>query len=269
MTEPNVNPAPAAASSPSAGLFNEPSSQSAPEAKPELISFIPETYKDKPWAKEKTTDPDNFFKWVDNLETTVGKKSLDRPEKPDEYVFEPIPEFKDMPRAPEKEAVMKQLLHEAGVPKSMALKLQQGFDKLVYQEHTQMEEANKKLNDEFNNSVAKMFGEKKDTVLANSKKLLMENTSPEIRAKVETMDNDTLLVLASALDGITKKYIKEDGFTGGDAAVQSGSETYEQLSAKQRDLMKNPAFTNFMHPDHQKLMQENADLMARMRSISK
>ena len=64
-------------------------------------------------------------------------------------------------------------------------------------------------------------------------------------------------------------YLSENGFTGGAPAPAAGSETYEMLSAQQRELMKNPAFSNFMHPDHQKLMAQNTDIMTKMRNIKR
>ena len=233
-------------------------------------------------------EPEKFFKFVDNLEATVGKKgiihpgetgtpeqfqeyytALGKPASADDYDFIPIEPYKDAEIDPVKAKAMKELLHNANVPKDMATKLQQGFDTWIYEQDQLMKEANEKQDAEFNKQVGEMFGENRDAALASSKKLLSENASPAVLAKLETLDNDALLVMAASLDGIVKKYIKEDGFTGGDPAGGPSGESYEDLSAKQRELMKDPAFGDFRHADHQKIMAENAAIMEKMRNISK
>ena len=81
--------------------------------------------------------------------------------------------------------------------------------------------------------------------------------------------NNALIVLTAALNGIVNKYVKEDAFRGGGGGGGGGAETYETLSAQQRELMKNPAFTDFRHADHQKVMDQNKSLMDKMRAIKK
>ena len=253
-----------------------------------LSSIIPESYRDKDWVKQNTKDPESFFKFVDNLNTTIGKKgvivpgekatpeelkafhsALGVPTKPEEYEFIEIEELKGAKRIPETDAAVKKIMHEAGIPKEAAKKLQAGFEKLMFQSHKKMLDENKVLDDAFDAATAKMFGDKKETALANAKKLITENTSPEIIPMVDKLDNNALLVLTAVLDGVTKKYIKEDGFSGGGAGGGGGSETYESLSAQQRELMKNKAFTDYGHPDHEKLMKQNKVIMDKMRAIKK
>ncbi len=253
-----------------------------------LSTLIPESYRDKDWVKQNTKDPESFFKFVDNLNTTVGKKgviipgekatpeemkafhsALGVPAKPEEYEFIEIEELKGSKRIPETDAAVKKIMHEAGIPKEAAKKLQAGFEKLMFQSHKKMLDENKALDDAFDAATAKMFGDKKEVALANAKKLITENTSAEIIPMVDKLDNNALLVLTAVLEGITKKYIKEDGFSGGGAGGGGGSDTYESLSAQQRELMKNKAFTDYNHPDHEKLMKQNKVLMDKMRAIKK
>jgi hypothetical protein len=75
--------------------------------------------------------------------------------------------------------------------------------------------------------------------------------------------------MTAALNGIVSKYIKEDAFQGGGAGVGGAGDTYEALSVQQRELMKNPAFSDFRHADHQKIMDLNTALMNKMRGIKK
>jgi hypothetical protein len=255
---------------------------------PNLATIIPETYRDKDWVKQNAKDPESFFKFVDNLNTTVGKKgiiipgekatpeetkayysALGVPSSPDGYEFVDIEELKGSKRIPETDAAVKKIMHEAGIPKEAAKKLQAGFEKLMFQSHKKMLDENKVLDEAFDASTSKLFGDKKDVAIANAKKLISENTPPEIIPLIDKLDNNSLLILTAALDGITKKYIKEDGFSGGAGSGDSGTNTYESLSAQQRELMKNKAFTDYNSPDHEKLMLQNKVLMDKMRAIRK
>jgi hypothetical protein len=255
---------------------------------PSLSSVIPESYREKDWVKQNTKDPESFFKFVDNLNTTIGKKgvivpgekatpeemrafhsALGVPAKPEEYEFVDIEELKGSKRIPETDAAVKKIMHEAGIPKESAKKLQAGFEKFMFQAHKKMLDENKVLDEAFDAATTKLFGDKKEVAIANAKKLISENTPPEIIPIIDKLDNNSLLILTATLEGITKKYIKEDGFSGGPGAGGSGAETYEGLSAQQRELMKNPAFTNYNHADHEKVMAQNKVIMDRMRAIKK
>jgi hypothetical protein len=259
-----------------------------PAGAPSLSSVIPESYREKDWVKQNTKDPESFFKFVDNLNTTVGKKgvivpgekatpeeikayhtALGVPGNPDGYEFVEIEELKGSKRIPETDAAVKKIMHEAGIPKESAKKLQAGFEKLMFQSHKKMLDENKVLDDAFDAATTKLFGDKKDVAIANAKKLISENTPPEIIPIIDKLDNNSLIILAATLDGIVKKYIKEDGFSGGAGTGGAGTNTYESLSAQQRELMKNPAFTNYNHADHEKVMAQNKAIMDKMRNIKK
>jgi hypothetical protein len=257
-------------------------------AAPNLMTFVPEAYKGSNWVKENMTSPDKFFKFVDNLNSALGKKGviipgegatpeeiagfrkgLGVPDNPDAYEFENAPELKDLKRNPEVEKVIKKMFHDAGIPKDAAKKLQMSYEKMLFDEHQKGMAKGKELDAAFDKEVAKLFGDKKDTALAEARKLLKDNIPPEIGVKLEQLNNDALLVMTAALDGIIRKYVKEDGFTGGKGAAAGGGETFEALSAAQRELMKNPAFKDFRHADHKKVMAENNVLMEKMRALQK
>jgi len=283
MPDPTPNPAP----EPNNGAPAPEGGAGAPP--PSLTAIIPETYQDKDWVKQNAKSPDEFFKWVDNLNTTVGKKgviipgekatpeeisayrsAMGVPAKFEDYEFDTLPEMKDAQRVPETDVAIKKLMHEVGIPKDTAKKLQSGFEKYLYGEHLKVLEANKKVDVEFDTVTSKLFGDKKDLAITNAKKLLQENNSPEVLAMVDKLDNNSLTVITAALNGIVNKYIQEDAFKGGGTGgLSSGNETYEALSAQQRELMKNPAFTDFRHPDHQKTMDQNKLLMDKMRAVKK
>jgi len=253
-----------------------------------LLNFIPKEYAGKDWVKQNTASPENFFKFVDNLNTAFGKKGvivpgegatpeevagfrkgIGVPDNADAYEFENAPEFKDLKRDPDVEKVVKKMFHDAGIPKEAAKKLQMSYEKMLFADHQKFVAKGKELDAAFDKEVVKLFGDKKDTALAEARKLLKDNVPPEVGVKLEKLDNDALLVMTAALDGIIRKYVKEDGFTGGKGAGSSGGETFDALSAAQRELMKNPAFKDFRHADHAKVMEQNNVLMEKMRAIKK
>lgn len=255
---------------------------------PQLINFVPEAYKDKDWVKQNTSSPDNFFKFVDNLNSAIGKKGviipgenaskdevnayrkgIGIPDNEDGYEFVNIDELKDIKRDPTIEKSIKKIFLDAGIPKEAAKKLQMGYEKMLYAEHTKHAELLKQQDVAFDKELAKMFGDKKDSAVANAKKLLKENVPAEIGARLEKLDNEALIVMTAALDGIIKKYVKEDGFKGGEGSGSGGGDSYDALSAQQRELMKSPAFRDFRHVDHQKVMDQNNILMDKMRAFKK
>ena len=131
-----------------------------PAEAPSLVDMIPEDLKDKPWVKENTDTPENFFKFVDNQNKLVGSKAgvvmpeegapqedfdkyfkgIGRPDTAEEYDISSIEEFKDVERNAEFDGKLKGLLHETGIPKDMASKLIQGYEKLVLDTRNASEE---------------------------------------------------------------------------------------------------------------------------------
>jgi hypothetical protein len=254
---------------------------------PSFVQTIPESFRDRDWAKQNTKTPDDFFKWVDNLNTSFGKKGPAQPgenatpeeikafnkwagvpDKEDDYQFSPIEELKDAQRNPDIEKAVKKIMLDAGIPKAAATKLQQGYEKLLYAQHKQTLEQNKKLDMEFDKTTKDLFGDKKDTVIANAKKFLTEHLPESVKGKLDKLDNDSLVVLTAALDGIVSKYVKEDGFRGGEGAP-GGVDTMDTLSAEQRKLFASPEFRDPRHADHQKAHDRNKAIMDKMRALIK
>ena len=257
-------------------------------AAPAFLEQIPESFRDKPWAKENAKDPETFFKFVDNQNALVGKKgvivpeegapveqvnaflkTLGRPDNPDGYEFQPIEELKDGKRDEAFEKDVKKVLHEAGIPKSMAVKLQQGFDKLMFsksKEQIEKQKADDAAFDKFNKD---FFGESKDTVVANAQKILKETLPKEVLPALDKMTPDQMAMVIAVTDSVYKKFGKEDGFRGGDAGAPSGSESYEELSSQQRELMKQEGYDDWRHPNNAALMAQNAVILGKMRAIKK
>jgi len=283
MPDPN-NGAPAAA--PAEG--GAPAAGAPPAAGgTSVLEMIPAEFKDKPWAKENATTPENFFKFVDNQNALIGKKglilpgegatdkdwepiydALGRPKNPDEYNIESIPELKDAKRDPESDKALKTLFHSTGLPKSMAAKLTQGFEKMIYERTKADIEKNKAEDKAFDEYNTKLFGDKKETIVANAQKVLRESVPPEALPAFDKLDGATMSLLVAITNNVYAKFGQEDAFKGGAGAGAGGTrETFEELSNQQRELMKNPAFKDSWHPENKALMAKNAEIMAKMRAL--
>ncbi len=276
MPEPIVDP-----NTPSAG---------EPPATPAFLEQIPEAFREKPWAKENAKDADTFFKFVDNQNTLVGRKGLiipgenatpeevaafrkgiGVPDKEDDYEFTPIEELKASKRDAEMEKAVKGLFYQANVPKEAAVKIQQGYEKLMYEKNKAAIEAQKaedaafeKLNNEF-------FGNERDQIVANAQKVLRETLPKEVLPAFDKMNADQLAMVIAVTDSVYKKFGKEDGFKGGAPGAGAGNvgTTYDELSAQQREIMAKPGYDDWRHPDHETLMAQNKAIMDKMRALKK
>jgi len=239
-------------------------------AKPSFADFVPTEFKDSPWVKENMATPESFFKFVDNQNTLVGKKGLEAPGSPDEYEFPVLEEFKDHKRDEEFQKGVKQTFKDAGVPKDMAAKIYQGVEKMLLEKTKGTLETQKAEDAAFEKFNSEFFGDKKEEVVTNAQKILREMGLPApALATMDKMTADQLALVIAVTDGIYAKFGKEDGFRGGDPGAQGAAETYETLSAQQRELMKNPGYSDWQHAEHKILMEKNSVLLAKMRAIKK
>jgi hypothetical protein len=72
-------------------------------------------------------------------------------------------------------------------------------------------------------------------------------------------------------DSVYKKFGKEDAFKSGSpgAGGGAGSDTLASLSAEQKVLMADPAYSDWRNPKHAEIKAKNAAIMDRMRAIKK
>ena len=248
-----------------------------------FVDTIPEEYRDKPWAKENTSTPEDFFKFVDNQNALVGKKgitipgegedrtdfnlSMGMPKTADEYDLSPSEELKDLKRDAQMVTDMKKLYHDAGTPKDMATKLTQGLDKLLFErgkEAILKEQAGDKAFDEFNKTV---FGDNKDARVAQAQKILREDLPKEAIPGLDKLDGEGLSIVAVIADSLYAKYGQEDRFRGGEGAGAGTKETLDELSVQQRELMGKEGFDLFNHPEHAGLQAKNKVIMDKMRAL--
>lgn len=252
----------------------------------QFTDLIPEAYRESSWAKENAADPEAFFKFVDNQNTLVGKKgvivpgdgateaeigefykTLGRPDTPDEYDMTPSEELKGVKRDAEIDAEFKNLFHSAGLSKTAAAKISQGFEKILYAKgkaEIDKTAAEDKAFDEFN---TKLFADNKDTIVANAQKILKETIPKEALPALDKLDGEAMSALVAITNSLYAKYGKEDEFKGGGGEGGGTGETYEELSAQQRKLMENPGFLDFRHAEYEGLRTKNTELMDKMRLL--
>lgn len=256
-------------------------------------TLVPQEYQDKPYMQEllKHESPETeLFKQFDGLQSKLGQRpegvpkedasdedwtkfyrSLGMPEKADEYSYElptfegedaAIGEFIKNSRSTEFEADIKGLAHEAKLTAKQWDIMSKGFDALSVKHNKDvlMKAANaeKELNQGFDNLADETFGDKADEALALGKKMLDAHTPKELQGHLSNLSNEALVVMAGVLNNIYNQYGKEDTFDFKGDATSGGGRS--EISEEGRKLMAHPAYSDPFHPEHEsyvKRVQEN------------
>jgi hypothetical protein len=252
-----------------------PQKGNTPSKSEQTVSdLIPAEYKDKAYLKDVENIP-SLFKKLDGAMSLIGKRpagipeenaskedwekfyaAMGRPEKAEDYIFEK-PEGVE---SDEKlEAFAKSLFHEAGLRPQQASLIQTKFDNFIRESAKAQLEGHsaqqKELDVDFDKLATKTFGDKVDVVLDTSKKMLAENVPEEFKEHVQSLSNENLIVMASVLNSVHSKYIKEDGNLVGRGAVEPTN--YREQAQK---LLESKEFNNPMHPRHDAVKAEIREL---------
>lgn len=241
-------------------------------AAPEFTALIPAEYKDKPWIKD-VKDLPGLFKRTDGLLTEIGKrpagipednapsekwaafnKAWGVPEKPEEYKL--AEGTAEAPVDPKFQSGIKNVFHKAGVSARQAAVLEAGYNELAAALTKEKGIETEKLNTDFTKLAADTFGARKDDALAGAQKLIAKFAPAAMKAQIESMSNENLIILAGVLDGVRKEFISEDRMPSSAAAGTGVGMTPEQKQAKGRELMASKAYTDPFHPDHEKVKDE-------------
>lgn len=239
---------------------SEPSNQS-------FSDLIPQEYKDKGYMS-KIQDVDGLFKAFDNAQSMIGKRpagvpqenasqeewdkfyqELGRPDTPDGYEVktpEEMPEGVGMDDKALNE--FKSLSHELGLNSSQMQKILDFDIKRQSDSISSLKESSEeqelKIEKEFEELAKKTFGDRTDDVIENGRSLLSKYVTNDLSEKVQDLDNSTLMVLSSVLDGIAKDYIGEDNIN-----KSTGNPT-PQTAEQAHDIMKSVAFRDPFDPGH-------------------
>ena len=249
----------------------------APAAAPAAPSFsIPESYKDKPYLKGIDSQ-DKLFAMLDGAQELIGKRpagipgekatpeewgkfydAMGRPKTPAEYQFELDPSIK----ADEKIiAQTKEMMHRHGLTPAQAKGLQKDFDAMAIAMAKENGVAAQLQNTDFEKLATQVFGADRDKAMARGKELIEAFTPAAMKGELGKLSNEALMVLASVLNGVHAKYIRADGAPG--QAPGGSAQTPDDMRAEARKLMGSDAYTNPMHPEHEKVKATINDIYRR------
>lgn len=236
-----------------------------------LDQIVPEDYKGAAYL-ESVKDIDGLFNQFHNLQKKLGERAeglpgadageeewnklynkLGRPEKPDAYEFEKLDglEYSD-----DQLSKVKDMFHKAGLNSKQAKMIQSEFDKMQLDMLQSSNQEREQADLEFENATTKLFGDRKDQALQGAKELLEKYTPEGFGDKIANLDNNSLVAMASVLDGIRKEYMSEDSLNrGGGAPITKGDSREQAIKLMQSDAWKNP-----FHKDHESVKQQVADL---------
>lgn len=236
---------------------------------PALADIVPAEYKDKPYMS-KINDVDGLFKSFDSAQEMLGKrpagiphedageeawnsfyKELGRPDTPDGYDVK-LPELPEGMQADDAQLKgFKETAHKLGLtPKQTQALVDYDVERqkaMMGKMQEQSAASQKQLDDEFDELSAKTFGERADEAIKNSRKLISQYVPKDFQDKIQNLDNNSLIVLTSVLDGVTRDYISEDQPLRGDSPA---AQTTEERLAEAHRLLASDANRNAFHVDH-------------------
>ncbi len=244
-----------------------------------LKDYTPEDLRDKPYLKDfldKPVDKDTIgalMKKLDGAETLIGKRgpslpAADAKEEDWDKFFAPLrPAKADEYVLPGKEGVkpdeafvksVRESFFAAGIPKRQAEKFMAKFGPEMEAYSAAKAQAQKdaqaKADAEFETLSKAALGDSNKAVIARVNATMKELCPAPMKAYLDKLSNENLVIMAAVIDAVQKKYMSEDelnpkptGNTGGD----EGS-----VSEKGRALMASKAYTDPWHPEHDKVVAE-------------
>lgn len=240
--------------------------------------FVPEDLRDKPYLKDFLDKPFDketagaLFKKLDGAETLIGRKtpgipaadakdeewdgflSKLRPAKADEYV---IPGKEGVKPDEKFNAALQRSLLAGDVSKRQAQKLVVAFqtEMAAYSaEKTKAQtDAQAKADADFETLSKAALGDDNKAVMARVNATLKELCPAPMKAYLDKLTNENLVIMAAAIDAIQRKYMSEDELNPKGGAA-SGAD--KSVSQRGRELMASKAYTDAWHPDHDKVVAE-------------
>lgn len=286
----------ASASYQMAGNSSEP-------AVPNFVDVVPGEYRERPWVQNilRSEKPqEEFFKQFENAQKLIGQrapgipgenateeeirnfhKAIGVPESPDGYDLKDTEWgedekhiadiIKETRGSDEFQKEVKAIFHKHGLTPKQAQGLLQDYDKAFAKHNAdffkQASEAKAAADADFDTKAAEIFGDRMDKVLEDGKALLGATMDERLRSDLASLDNKALMVLASALDGVRTKYIKEDSF--GNTGNTGGANSMDSIRAEGQRLMALPAYTDPLHKDHETVMRQVKANYEKLKNTSK
>lgn len=245
---------------------------------PQASEFsIPEAYKGKGWA-EKIKTPDDVWKSLDSAQSMLGKRPAGipaleasaeewtkfaealRPKSADDYglgAVEGLPEGFDV--APYKEKAQK-LMHEAGLDKRQADAL---WKQYMAAEMTSASERNAARDKEYDEGMAKLFGDKAADAATAAQEIIKATVPEELRAGFANLKNEPQAMVAvikalTAMQDEVARVKKEYGVEGGlpGETPPADGKSMDEMVKEQAKLRLSKAFSDPLHVEHRKTNDE-------------
>lgn len=237
---------------------------------PAAAFVLPDAFKDKPYLKG-VDSLDKVYAMLDGAQNLIGQKgpsvpkddapqaewdkyyeSVGRPKEAAEYKFEGA-DKSDPKFLPKVQIAM----HKAGLTSKQANTVWNEVNLALgeFMKEKGIEAAAQDT--DFNKLATDSFGVERDVVLARSKDMLKEFSSPNMREQIARLPNESLIVLSDVLRNIDRKFIKQDG-PQRPPTLQGG--TPDELRARARGLMEKQ---RGMDP----MSQENINLQTQIDGI--
>lgn len=248
----------------------------------DMKTFVPAEFKDKPYLAD-VDSVEKLFKKLDGAQTLLGKrpagipeanaskeqwdafwKTAGKPEKAADYEFEPVEglQYND-----EFTGLVKNLMHEAHVPKDMAKALQKGFDNLQLARAQKQAEAEKASDAEFDKLVAPHMGADVDKALKNSQAIIKSVLPADMAAHLDKLTTGQAALLAVVVNKLAEKYIAPDKIPMGDGGDGAQGNNLAEMQTEARAIMARPEYWRPDHPEYATLQQKAKDLYAKIGAL--
>lgn len=241
--------------------------------------FVPEDLRDKPYLKDFLDKPFDketagaLFKKLDGAETLIGKRgpaipALDakdeewdkffaplRPAKADDYV---LPGKEGAKTDEQFVKAVRESFFEAGIPKRQAERFMAKFtpqmEAYSAAKTKAQADAQAKADADFETLSKAALGDQNKAVMARINTTLKELCPAPMKAYLDKLSNENLVIMAAVIDAVQKKYMSEDELNpkGGGSGGDEGKSNRD----KARELMASKAYTDAWHPEHDKTVAE-------------
>lgn len=241
-------------------------------------------YLDKPWDKTVGAE---FFKKLDGAESLIGKRpaipdpKTAKPEELDKFFEQFRPEKAEdyeVPGAGDEKVdqgfikAVRAGLHAGKISKVQATGLLKAIAEYGAEvRKTQAGEQQRKAA-EFDALAKSVLGEQNKTIMENTRKLIKELAPAAAQFSLDKLDDNQLVVMASIIQSIHKKYAPEDdSLTGkpGSAGSGGGQGGIEEKRTEMRTIMASKAYTNWQDAGHEAALKRVQTLAQEMAELQK
>ena len=244
-----------------------------------LKDYTPEDLRDKPYLKDfldKPVDKDTIgalMKKLDGAETLIGKRPNGIPAADakddvwDEYLSKLRPSKAEEYEIKVKEGVspdegflaaVRASFLAGDISKRQAAKFMAKFGAEMEGYSAKREEGFKveqgKKDAAFQTLAAAALGAENKVVMERVKATLKEHCPPTMKAYLDKLTDENLVIMAAAIDGVQRKYMSEDELNPKPNGNGGGNE--KSVSERGRELMASKAYTDPWHPEHDKVVAE-------------